>query len=219
MIKLNTNILLIALAALLILTSASEYLSLILIEHGYVMSLLWFCHILAYILAAGSLLRSSLLSSIALISAIPTQFMWIVDFIQMLLFNSGSRTAWMFANDLNAWWIPHLSLLLHIIIIPISIYAVFKFGFHKRSIFYALAISTIVLFLTFIFTEPYININCVFYPCDLNWQTHSSLINYNKFYGSTLYFIKELLFWYVVGTLVYLIVLRLAKKIGVRILN
>ncbi len=205
-------------AFLLLFIDLADYLSLLIIENGYYLSILWYCHVLAYLLIFAFLLRSSLLSSIVLISAIPSQFMWIVDFIKMLIWQNGSRTAWMFAPDLYAWWIPYLSLSLHILIIPLSIFAVWSFGFSKKSISYALPIATVVLLLTYFLTEPHANINCVFFPCDLNLPNDAQEIQRNYLYFSYLYLLREILFWWATGILTYILVYNTAKKLRIKLL-
>ncbi len=201
------------LAIALLGISQADIWSQITFDNGYTWVWLWYCHIMATLLSVAFLLRSSLLASIVLVSAMPSQFMWIVDFIMLLLGLDGQRTAWILNTNLNAWWTPHLSLLLHVIIIPLAIIAVWRFGFNNKSLKYSIALATVVLAASYLFTDPYVNINCVFYPCDLRWPMDKTIIESNPLYFSVSYLLKEILYWTTVGMLNFAILSYIFSKL------
>jgi hypothetical protein len=132
----------------------------------------WFCNSAAILLSLGILLRKTVLVSTVLVTSIPAQFLWIVDFLLISLgFHGLGRTAELFQY---AWPIILISIILHILIIPTAVYATWFYGFKKKSILIS------ILFILYLFIAPYFlstpddNINCVFYPCDQTLDTIGS---------------------------------------------
>ena len=61
------------------------------------------------------------------------------------------------------------------------------------------------------------NINCVFYPCDLDYESDSKIIlNPDNEYGTFNYFMNNILFWIVMTIVPYFAVLEIFKKLKLK---
>jgi len=130
----------------------------------------WYCNVAGFLLAFGLLFRFAPLVNAVLITAIPSQFLWIWDFFLNMFGHGLGRTAELFSG--TSLFIFVISITLHVLIIPISAYGSYKLGFSKSSFWYAWLIFVLILMsATFFLTDVDDNLNCVFYGCDLVYGT------------------------------------------------
>ncbi len=181
--------------------------------------LLWFCDVMSFILAFALFTKNKFLINTTFLASVPAQFMWIVDFFLELTVGGMGRTAWLF-EDADTIFTPFISTVMHGILIPFSFYGIYKLGFVKRAIFGVYAIIVILLPVTYFFTDPTINRNCVFFPCDLNFVDDFKVINANAdFYMTTEYLVSEMALWFIYSTAFYIFVLicfMLYNKLKIR---
>ncbi len=182
----------------------------ILWEDGDFAEIIWFCDIMSYVLAFALWFKNRFLISTVFLSAVPTQFLWIVDFfLQIFGFGLG-RTEWLF-TDFDTILTPVVSTIMHAILIPSALYGIYKLGFHKKSIIGIYITTVSILLVSYLFTDPTLNRNCAFFPCDLNFVEHKDIILNNPFYMTHWYLIKEIFTWFMYGTAFYLFVLYILK--------
>ena len=167
-----------------------------------IFSLLWYCNIACFILGIGLITKNKILVSAIAITSIPAQFLWIIDLVLELFGNGLGRTYLIFQHDFN---IQFISVAIHLILIPISIFYLFNFGFDKRSIYFILISSIFVFFITGVFSTPTNNINCIFYSCD-------SLIIQNS---SFMHVFFMFLIWNSIFFVFYLIFMYLSKYVKI----
>ena len=190
-------------AMLLILVFVNMCMHLFLWSDGWT-EILWYCNSAAIVLSLGILFKRISLIGMVLITSVPAQFLWIVDFITALLgFHGLGRTAELFQYP---FYIIIISVILHFLLIPTAIYATWFYGFRKNI----LLISTI--FVLYLMIAPYFlsysddNINCTFYPCD---ETITSIdISYHPplfSYGSFSYLVLVTIEWLILLVLSYII--------------
>lgn len=150
------------------------------------LEILWFCDMTAIILGVGLILRNKTMTTLALMMAMPAQFRWILDFFLEMLGGGAGRTAHLFTFGPRVFW---LSVNLHSIVIPIALFGTWKLGFAKKALMPILIYGFVLLTVTFLFTSPEENRNCVFYACDIT-DPGGDYLRY--------FLIKNLLFWEVV---------------------
>lgn len=162
--------------------------------------LLWYCNLFSFILSFAMIFGNSIFITAVFVTAIPAQGVWIIDFVLELLGVGLGRTAQVFMESgLDAG----LSILMHLIVIPISFYGIYKFGFNKKSLKFSLLLILIMVFTTFFFTDVSDNRNCVFYACDAE--------NPGQGYMSY-FFLFYLPFWMVIFTVHNFIQVWLFRK-------
>lgn len=179
--------------------------------------LLWFCNIASLIAGIGLIIKRTELITPIFISAIPAQFFWILDFFLNIFGIGFGRTQWLFVE--TNLIIFSISVILHLILIPFSLYGVYKLGFAKKCFLYGGFIFPIFLIqLTFFLSDPLENRNCVFYPCDLNYTSIDDL-NEHTFYNTWLYAVYNSIFWFFIWSISYLFSLSTAKYLKIRIID
>jgi hypothetical protein len=88
------------------------------------------------------------------------------------------------------------SVITHTLLIPVSFWGVYRLGFHERAIIPVLIFAVVMLFASFFFTPYYLNVNCVFYHCDMTDPGD----------GYTIYFIwRSLIPWLITACISYTI--------------
>lgn len=127
------------------------------------LEMLWFCDFTALLLSVGLMLKNRTLITLALVSAVPAQSIWIVDFFLEAFGHGMGRTAQLWSYGHMVFW---LSVNLHAILIPASLYGVWKLGFGSKALKPILVYISLLLTASFLFTPPIENRNCVFYDCD-----------------------------------------------------
>ncbi len=164
---------------------------------------LWFCDLMSFVLAYALWTKNKFLLSTVFLASVPAQFMWIVDFFLSLAGQGFGRTAWMF-EDSYMWITPYISTIMHGILIPSALYGIYRFGFGKRAILGVYFIIITLLPITYFFTDPTINRNCVFFPCDLNFVEDREIISSNSLYMSKLYLLKAMFEWFIYTSAFYI---------------
>jgi hypothetical protein len=114
--------------------------------------------------------------------------MWIADFFMQ----TDGRTAFLFDQG---FWIFWLNINLHILLLPLALYGVWKVGFERRSLLPTMFFIFVLLGATYIFTPVEQNINCVFRPCEGHSVDEHSLQH----------FLKTLFFWLALTPVGYLL--------------
>lgn len=160
------------------------------------LDLLWFCNIVAIVLGLSMLFRKKKAVTICLVTSIPAQFLWIIDFFLELFGGGFGRTSFLFNEPI---WVIAISTNLHVIIVPASIYAVYKLGFARNILHYILILTFFILTASFLLSDLNTNKNCVFYDCDSSELPHGD----EKFDYLGYFIINSLLFWMIVLTLNY----------------
>jgi len=146
--------------------------------------ILWYCDLAVIFLVIGILKKNTSINSFVLASAIPLQFVWIIDFfINIFGFSGFGRTISLFE------W-PILSVLpsvfIHLLLIPVAFYSVYLFGFNKKHfLIYMFLFLVVCIFGAFVFSSYEDNINCVFYSCDISYE--NAVLSSNSFYFSFIY--------------------------------
>ena len=133
------------------------------LQYGDLYDIFWFCNIVAIALGFGILLNNRKAVSISLVASIPAQLLWFIDFFLELFFVGFGRTSFIMNEP---FWVIVVTTNLHLIVIPIAIYAVYKMGFAKDILIHIIVMTVLLLTSTFLFTDLNTNRNCVFYPCD-----------------------------------------------------
>jgi len=204
------------LAIIVFLVVAFNEYTHIFFEGGDLGELLWFCDVMSFVLAVGLWFKNRFIITTVFLASVPAQFLWIVDYFLNLLGSGFGRTAWMF-TDSYVWWTPYISTIMHGILIPVSFYSIYKYGFEKYAIFGVYFVIFSILPITFYFTDPTINRNCVFFPCDLNFVDDKNIIqNHAGYYLTYKYLLKEIGSWlfYTTGfyVLFYFVYYKLINK-------
>lgn len=175
----------------------------IIFEDGDFEEVVWFCNVSAFCLTYGLLVRKTPLINAILAIAIPTQFFWIGDFILELFGKGMGRTDWLFETSTLSLTVV-LSVLLHGFTIPVSLWATLKLGFSEKAYAWMQPFCFIMLPVSYYFTNPIGNRNCVFYPCDLSYgRDYFTIIHGN--YMTLHYFINIMFMWIGICTLSFLI--------------
>jgi hypothetical protein len=182
--------------------------------------ILWFCSLASIALSVGILLKNPLLNSIVLITTIPAQSLWIADFLLNIFgLDSFGRTEWLFELPLV---VVAFSIILHFMIIPLAIYAVAVYGFKKKSFFIGVASFVILVLISFFITPFEENINCVFYSCDLDFDSLEGIptplvFGWNLSFGSFQYLGFVLLRWFGWFIVSYYVWLLLFQRVFKRV--
>ncbi len=165
--KIQDNILKVSIFLLVILVISNSIIHLFYWDRDWT-EILWYCNVAALLLAFGIIFKKSAFISVVLVTAIPAQSFWIIDFfIKLLGFDGFGRTAQLFELPFT---IAFISSVLHLLLIPIAIYATLVYGFKKKSFLLGIILILFLILVPFFFTSFGDNINCVFYPCDLTYM-------------------------------------------------
>ncbi len=165
-------------------------------------TVLWYCDVAMMLVALGFFLRSARLMTVVLATAVPAQFLWIIDFVLTLGGGGFGRT------EAIGTWGPGMllsSLHLHVVLIPLAAYGVYRYGLVARALPGIWIAIVTLLGLTAILAPPQYNINCVAFDCDA--------ADPGSGYGQ--HFIGMVLSW-IVSMSVWFMVLRYsARKWGI----
>ncbi|NQZ85694.1 MAG: hypothetical protein HRU03_08300 [Nanoarchaeales archaeon] len=172
---------------------------------------LWFCDIGAIIAGIGLIKKNKKIISGILVLALPGQFLWILDFILEIIFNSGfGRTSWIMSVPLEIFI---MSTILHAVLIPITFYATYKLGFSKKSFLFSIVFILILMPVSFLISDIHTNLNCINYPCDIHIDT---LIESDfEWFGTLKYVIYEIVIDIVYISISYLSFLIIFNKIKI----
>ena len=125
---------------------------------------LWFSDIALLVTAAALWLESSLLASMMSLSVVVLESVWIVDFIIGLIAGSSviGLSAYMFDSKIS---LPIRALsLFHIILPPLLVWLLYRFGYDTRALIAQTLLAWIVLPVSYFLTKPSQNVNWVYGP-------------------------------------------------------
>lgn len=125
--------------------------------------LVWFCTVAATALSWALFRKDALVMTVCLVLSIPAQTPWVFDFVLTLLGHGMGRTEMLRETSPLIFW---GSIVIHTIVVPVSAWGVWKLGFSRKALWPAFISGACLLLASFLFTLPYKNVNCVFYPCD-----------------------------------------------------
>ena len=108
--------------------------------------IIWFCDLTAILLGIGMILKNKSLVTVSLVTAVPAQLPWIFDFFLEAAGNGMGRTAGIWGWGPEVFW---ATVNLHSMLIPLSLYGVYKLGFDAKGLKYALLYGAFVLFLSY----------------------------------------------------------------------
>lgn len=137
---------------------------------------LWLSDIGLFLTFFGLWLQSPLLISIAVITCLPLELIWCVDYF-LQLFTRRNRLGiveYMFDTKLSLF-VRGLSLF-HIVLPIIWVVCLFLWGYDNRALLYATLMVWIIFGATYLLTDPKENINWVFFPSAHNWKALSPLV-------------------------------------------
>lgn len=176
--------------------------------------ILWYCNVAGIVCGSAILLQSQKLISAVLLTAIPAQSLWIIDFFLDLSGHGMGRSQNMFEGSGTAIFM--ISTILHGSLIPVSLYATSKLGYSKRAFFYGLTIFILILLpLTFLEGDFSENRNCVFYPCDLDFDEDTITIARHVRYMTSSYLLLNVMgFWVAFATASHSILRVLFNRTG-----
>jgi len=161
--------------------------------------------------AIGFIFKKRVLINIVLIASFVAQSRWILDFILQFLGMGMGRNEWIVYGDT---FLIILSIIMHSVVIPICFYGTYKLGFDKKSLKYSILLfSVVLLIISFLVTESNQNINCISYPCDLNYNEDFDIIENSGFYFTYKYLIYNVVFWSFFIYLSYLLMNYLFMKV------
>ncbi len=156
------------------------------IVRGDWLEVLFFCGFAVFVLSAGILLNKRVLIGATLLAAVPAQFLWILAYVLYFFGITFGRIEWIFGVP---WWEAALSIILHVLLIPIAIFGVYVHGFDARSFRYCL-----IIFILFLLPVSYVvggaeyNVNCTHYSCDA--EGVPAVLD-----EGVGYLVREMLFW------------------------
>ncbi len=186
-------------------------LTLYYISNGNLSVVFWYCDIAAIILIYAIYTKNNFLATSVLVTAIPAQFYWIVDFILEIFGYGAGRTALLFEN-VNGIRII-LPVLLHTLLIPTAFFTVKLYGFNKRSIIFSIGFFSITLLVaTYMIFSPSVNINCVFYPCDLSYYKNFIEIVNTQSYANIIYLLKYIIVAILLATISHTLLSIVLKR-------
>ena len=180
---------------LLITASLNTLLNFLNTPSIWYFEILWFCNISAFILSFAIFFRKIEIINSLMVLGICSQFLWIADILLIILnklnFNVTplGRSFPLIYGSFDLFT-KIVSILLHTIFIPISVFVTYRFGFYFRSIIWMNIYGIVLQLISFTLTPKKFNINCVFHPCDI---INYNLIKWDSNYGTLEYFVTNLL--------------------------
>jgi hypothetical protein len=166
----------------------------------YFLEFFWFCNLACFAISLSLIfLKREYLKKVAatlLCISIPAQSIWIFAFLSQIFNLSAFQRLESFTyitniegNIFNAFFnntFYILSLLEHVLLVPICLFVVFKIGFDKSIFKYILLTTFLLCTFSFIISPDILNINCMKRGCD-------SLYLGNIYTMSFKHYFKELL--------------------------
>ena len=148
--------------AILFLSFADAYF---LLKYEHFSQLFWFCNTALFLLAFGLFFRKSIAITGIFLGALVVQIPWVIDFLSQLLFNYKlfGVASYMFEYGFDS--IRFYIELDHLLIIPLSLYAIKRLGFHKQGWVFAAIVAILINAGAFASSSQLDNVNCVFYSC------------------------------------------------------
>lgn len=125
---------------------------------------LWFSDIALLTTAAALWLESPLLTSMMALSVVVLESVWIVDFVIGLITGSSviGLSTYMFDVKIS---LPIRALsLFHVILPPLLVWLLYRFGYDTRALVAQTVVAWIVLPASYFLTKPSQNVNWVYGP-------------------------------------------------------
>jgi hypothetical protein len=122
---------------------------------------LWFSDIALIVMVPALWLESRFLASTMAVGVLLLELMWVMDFIA-----GGNLTqvaAYMFSSETD-WHIRILSGTFHLLLPPILLLMLLRYGYDRRALPAQIALAVIVVPVTYLVTDPSENINWVYGP-------------------------------------------------------
>jgi len=127
-------------------------------DEGGPAEMLWYCNVVLFVAAFGFILKKSLLITPIFITAISTQFFWVVgDILYMLGLNSFDRNIWLALDTTGIVMLIDFNY--HFTVIPLTIYGMWKYGYDRRAFKASCVLLVIIAVATRLFTLHIDNIN------------------------------------------------------------
>lgn len=109
-------------------------------------------------------LENRLLISMMAVAALIPELLWTVDYLGRLIAGAGALpglgTQYMFNTDIPVL-VRGISLF-HIVLPPLLLWLLHRFGYERRALFYQTVLAWLVLSITYLATEPSANINWIY---------------------------------------------------------
>ena len=136
-----------------------------LLKYEHFSQLFWFCNVALFLLAFGLFFEKSIAITGVFLGALVVQIPWVLDFLSQLFFDYElfGVASYMFEYGFNS--LRFYVELDHLLIIPVSIYAIKKLGFHKHGWVFAAIVAVLINTGAYAFSSEVDNVNCVFYFC------------------------------------------------------
>ncbi len=125
---------------------------------------LWLCDLANFLILAGLWLESPLLLSSQAVSVLLVQTVWALDFFWRLLFGFHplGATLYMFSPTIPLG--IRLLSLFHLAVPPLLLWVLWRLGYDRRGWRLQTALASVVLPISFFFTDPERNLNWLWKP-------------------------------------------------------
>ncbi len=179
-----------------------------LLKYDHFSQLFWFCNTALLLLAFGLFFEKSIVITGVFIGALIVQIPWVLDFLVQLFFGYKlfGLASYMFDYGFNN--LRFYVELDHLLIIPLSIYAIRKTGFHKNGWIVAGLLAIAINSGAYAFSSQLDNVNCVFYSC----FSDKIVINKQPLLYMLMWTSLVIVSIYIMNHVVYRLWKRLAKK-------
>lgn len=133
---------------------------------------LWMSDIALFLTVAALWIESPFLISLCMVSFLPIELMWNLDFlIDLIMGKNITGTAHYMFEKQYAIFVRSLSLF-HVILVPLWLWFTISWGYDKRAIIWAIPMIWIIFVATYFCTKPNTenNINWVYMPVVQGWR-------------------------------------------------
>ena len=132
-------------------------------DHGP-SNFLWFSDIALLSLVPALWFEVPLIASMMAVGVLPFELIWLIDFVAGG--NFVGIAAYMFSSENLPLYLRALSLF-HIVLPPVLIFMLIRFGYDRRAIWAQTLLAFTILPISYFFTDPAENINWVFGPGEI----------------------------------------------------
>lgn len=129
-------------------------------------NILWFCNNTTFVLGFAFLLRNKFWMSSQVIFGFIPQIVWSFDYISQFFFKKTFLHTVDYMFEASYPKLFYILSLHHILLIPIMLYGLYKFGYHQQAWIGSLAHGSAIWFASYFFANSESNINCVYTPCN-----------------------------------------------------
>ena len=140
------------------------YIPVFLIGYGP-QNFLWLSSVILILAFLATIFESRFLASMAAVGGLVSESLWTLDFlftaIALMIGSSVTGfTDYMFAPTLSLWL--RVIAIFHLALPPVLIWLVLRLGYDSRAWIVQMVLSWILILVTWLFTNPALNINFVF---------------------------------------------------------